>query len=116
MPQFAILLHAPTPGDWESAPEEELEAHGAFAEDITAKGGEIVAAYALHPSTSGKNLTGKDVTVKDGAYGGGEDVLGGITIVEAEDLDHAVDIASTCPATWRSGVEVRPLIEVPEEG
>jgi hypothetical protein len=108
MAQFAILLYAPTPADWSEAPAEELEAHGTYAGEIEELGGSIVAGYAFHPSTAGKSVSADGVT--EGAFIDAKHVLGGVTIIEARDLDHAVEIAKKSPGTWRGGLEVRPLL------
>lgn len=108
MPQFAMLIYAPTPGDWESAPPEELEAHGEYAGKAEELGIKTVQGYALLPSNQGKSV-GKD-GVKDGAFLDAPHVLGGFAVIEARDLDHAVEVAKLNPATWRGGVEIRPLV------
>lgn len=108
MAQYAILIYAPTPGDWSEAPVEELEAHGRFAGRIEELGGKIVAAQALQASTTATTIRGDVVT--DGPFTETKEVLGGITVIEARDLDHALAIARECPATWRGSVEVRPLL------
>ncbi|MFC4533312.1 YciI family protein [Sphaerisporangium dianthi] len=107
MAQFAVLLYAPTPADWSEAPQEELEAHGAYAGKIEELGASIVAGYALQPSTTAKAVRSDGVT--DGAFIDAKEVLGGFTVIEARDIDHAVEIAKLSPGTWRGGIEVRPL-------
>ncbi|GII76213.1 hypothetical protein Sru01_11950 [Sphaerisporangium rufum] len=107
MAQFGILLYAPAPADWSDAPQEELEAHGAYAAKVEELGATIVAGYAFQPSTTAKAVTKDAVT--DGAFIDDKQVLGGFTVIEARDLDHAVEIAKLSPGTWRGGIEVRPL-------
>ena len=108
MPQYAILLYAPTPADWTEAPPEELEAHNRYAAQIEELGGRIVGAQALEPSTTATSIRGDVVT--DGPFVESKEVLGGFTVIEARDLDHALEIARLSPATRRGGVEVRPLL------
>ncbi|MEU8266677.1 YciI family protein [Sphaerisporangium sp. NPDC049002] len=108
MAQFAILLYAPAPADWSETPQDELEAHGTFAEKIGELGGSIVTGYALQPSSGAKAVRSDGVT--DGPLIDAKEVLGGITVIEARDLDHAVEIAKESPGTWRGGVEVRELL------
>jgi len=52
MPQYAILLYAPTPADWMEMPPEELEAHDRYAAQIGELGGRIVSGQALEPSST----------------------------------------------------------------
>lgn len=108
MAQFAILLYAPAPADWSDTPGDELEAHGVYADKIGELGGSIVTGYALQPSTAGKAVRSDSVT--DGSFIDAKEVLGGITIIEARDIDHAVEIAKLSPGTWRGGIEVRELL------
>ncbi|MEV7971241.1 YciI family protein [Sphaerisporangium sp. NPDC088356] len=108
MAQFAILLYAPAPADWSEAPGDELEAHGIYADKIGELGGSIVTGYALHPSSGAKSVRSDGVT--DGPFVDSKEVLGGITVIEARDIDHAVEIAKESPGTWRGGIEVRQLL------
>jgi hypothetical protein len=39
-------------------------------------------------------------------------VLGGYYLIDARDLDHALEIAKLCPAP-QGGVEVRPIMAMP---
>jgi hypothetical protein len=108
MPQYAILLYAPTPADWMEMPPEELEAHDRYAAQIEELGGTIVSGHALQPSSTATSVRGDVVT--DGPFVESKEVLGGVTVIEARDLDHALEIARLSPATRRGGVEVRPLL------
>jgi hypothetical protein len=49
--------------------------------------------------------------VTDGPYLELKEVVGGIVILEAADIDEAVAIAATWPITGSTSVEVRPVIE-----
>jgi hypothetical protein len=108
MPQYAILLYSPAPADWSETPPEELEAHDRYALQIEELGGRIVSGQALEPSSTATSIRGDVVT--DGPFVESKEVLGGFTVIEARDLDHALEIAKLSPATWRGGVEVRPLL------
>ena len=48
--------------------------------------------------------------VTDGPFVESKEVLGGVTVIDARDLDRALEIARLSPATWRGGVEVRPIL------
>jgi len=49
--------------------------------------------------------------VTDGPFAETKEVLGGYYIIEARDLDHALEIAKLCPALF-GGVEVRPVFDM----
>jgi hypothetical protein len=106
--QYAILLYAPAPADWAETPPEELEAHDRYVAQIEELGGTIVSGQALEPSSTATSIRGDVVT--DGPFVESKEVLGGFTLIEARDLDHALEIAKLSPATWRGGVEVRPVL------
>lgn len=108
MPQYAVLLYSPAPADAADMPADELAAHDAFGSMIEEMGGRIVSAQALEASTQAVSVRGTLVT--DGPFAETKEVLAGVFVLEARDRDHAVEIARHCPATWRGGVEVRPLL------
>jgi hypothetical protein len=64
-----------------------------------------------HPlEHTGKVVKGKRKTVIDGPFAEAKDVVGGYVVVEARDLDHAVEISKGCPIFEVGGsVEVRPI-------
>ena len=58
----------------------------------------------------GKVVGGNRKTITDGPYAETKDVVGGYSLVEAPDLEHAAQIASGCPILESGGsVEVRPV-------
>ena len=59
---------------------------------------------------SGKVVRGARKAVSDGPFAESKDLVGGYAIVEAKDLDAAVEIARGCPTYEKDGaVEVRPV-------
>jgi hypothetical protein len=62
---------------------------------------------------SGKIVKGKQKTVTDGPFAEAKDVVGGFSIVEARDLDEAVQLSKGCPIFEVEGaVEVRPVLSM----
>ena len=58
----------------------------------------------------GKVIRGTRKSISDGPYAEAKDLVGGYTIVEAADLDAAVEIARGCPIFEKDGsVEVRQV-------
>jgi len=58
----------------------------------------------------GKVVRGTRKTVSDGPYAEAKDLVGGYAVVEAQDLEAAVEIALGCPTYEKDGaVEVRPV-------
>jgi len=62
---------------------------------------------------AGKLVSGAKRTVTDGLFAEAKDVIGGYSIVEARDLDHAVELSNGCPIFAVGGaVEVRPTMKM----
>jgi hypothetical protein len=59
---------------------------------------------------TGKVVTGKERIVTDGPYAESKDLLLGFIIIEARDLDEAVEVSDGCPIVDGGGsVEIRPV-------
>jgi hypothetical protein len=86
-----------------------MEAHTRFAQQVEQKGGKIVSGNALQPASTATTIRGDVVT--DGPFTETKEALGGYYLIEARDLDHALDIAKLCPARF-GGVEVRPIMDL----
>jgi hypothetical protein len=68
-----------------------------------------------HPlERSGKLVKGKRKTVTDGPFAEAKDVIGGYTLIEARDLEHAVELSKGCPIfeTDDGEVEVRQVLKM----
>jgi hypothetical protein len=62
---------------------------------------------------AGKLVKGKNKIVTDGPFAEAKDVVGGYTLIEARDLDHAVQLSKGCPIFEVDGdVEVRPVMKL----
>ncbi len=85
--------------------------------DLAALNSEMQAAGAwvfaggLHPAESATVLRpkGEEILVTDGPFTEGKEHLGGFTVVEAEDLDVALDWARKLARATTLPVEVRPF-------
>jgi hypothetical protein len=74
----------------------------------TVGGGELQAAAS---ATTVRVENGSTVTT-DGPFAETKEVLGGYYLLEADNLDQALDVAARVPAARLGGaVEVRPLVE-----
>ena len=64
-----------------------------------------------HPlEASGKLVRGKEKLVVDGPYTETKEIIGGYTLIEADDLAQAAELAKGCPILAGGGtVEVRPI-------
>ena len=92
-----------TPEQWQAS----MVEHEAFSAAVVERGGSVVGGEALHPTTTATTIRGGELS--DGPFLESKEALGGYYVVEARDLDHALEIARLCPA-GEGGVEVRPVM------
>jgi hypothetical protein len=80
--------------------------------------GHLLAEVPLQPPETALTLYWKNgkVATTDGPYAETKEQLGGIQILEARDLNHAVQLASQLPGfKYRLGpVEIRPVADISE--
>jgi hypothetical protein len=84
----------------------------AFTEGIK-KSGHYVGGEALHPvqmATTVRVRDGKTLTT-DGPFAETKEQLGGFYLIEAKDLNDAIQIAAKIPSARIGSVEVRPVVD-----
>lgn len=86
----------------------------AFAQKLH-ESGKFAGAGPLQPTSTATSLRLQDGKrlVTDGPFAETREQLGGFFIVNAKDLDEAIDIAAKVPAGRWGTVEIRPMVEVP---
>ena len=110
MAEYLILINEDESAYASASPDvlqEVMEAHNRFAKQVEETGGSIVTGRALQPTSTATSVRGDVVT--DGPFAETKEALGGYYLVEARDLDQALEIAKLCPARF-GGVEVRPIM------
>jgi len=112
-----ICLGYAEPGKWESLSESQREStvEECFTYDDTLKqNGNFIRGEALQSARSAKTLRWRNgkVSVIDGPYAETKEQIGGILVLEARDLDHAVELMSRHPGLRHGGpFEIRPVDE-----
>jgi hypothetical protein len=105
-------------GKFENMPESERNAFvdGCFAYDgLLRENGHFAGGEALQPASGAVTLRrrGGKVVVTDGPYAETKEQLGGILILEARDLNHAIQLMSKHPGVSNgSGFEIRPAADL----
>jgi hypothetical protein len=101
---------------WLNLPKEQSDAimgeYFSFTDDIR-KSGQYVAGEALHPTQAATTVrvrNGKTATT-DGPFAETKEQLGGFYLVEAKDLNEAIQIASRIPSARFGSIEVRPVVD-----
>jgi hypothetical protein len=77
--------------------------------------GHVLTAYPLegvHSASTVRVRNGKAI-VTDGPFAETNEQIGGFVVIEARDLNEALQIAAEIPPARLGGVEVRPIIEHP---
>jgi hypothetical protein len=84
-------------------------------DDVLRRGGHFLGGEALDSARNAVTLRMKDgeVQVTDGPYVETKETLGGILLLEARDLNHAIALMSKHPAArlWPTTFEIRPANE-----
>jgi hypothetical protein len=109
--QYALMIYT-EPGYHEALPEAEREA--VLAEfSALANDARCVAAMQLQPAETATcvRVAGGRTLMTDGPFADTKEVLGGLYVIEAANLDEAIELAARIPAARFGGtVEVRPLV------
>jgi hypothetical protein len=76
--------------------------------------GQLLATSPLHPTASATSVRVRDGKrlVTDGPFAETREQLGGYYLIDASDLDEAIDIAGRIPGARIGTVEVRPVVDL----
>ena len=113
--KFACLVyheHAGTPSEADlSAIAAECRDAASWNESIR-KGGHHVLTSGLQGPGTARTVRRRDgiLSITDGPFAETKECLGGFTIIEARDMEEALELVSKFPARLTS-VEIRPLQE-----
>jgi hypothetical protein len=82
----------------------------AYAESVQGSG-RMLAAEALQPvqSATTVRLRGGKLSITDGPFAETKEQLAGFYLIEAKDLNEAIQVAGKIPAARVGSVEVRPV-------
>ena len=85
-----------------------------LARDIHASG-KYLGASPLHPTSAATSVRvrGGKRLVTDGPFAETREQLGGYYLIEANDLDEAIEIAERVPGVHWGTIEIRPVMEIP---
>jgi hypothetical protein len=75
--------------------------------------GAYVAGEALQPVTTATTIRVRDgrTMTTDGPFAETKEALGGFYLIEAKDLDEALDLGGKCPGAKLGSIEVRPIVD-----
>jgi hypothetical protein len=111
--KYMLLIYLDEKGLTEAERDQCYVESAQYAQDLHAKG-QYLAAAPLHPTSTATSVRSREgkALVTDGPFAETREQLGGFFIVDAKDLDQAINIASKIPAGKWGTVEIRPVMEV----
>ncbi len=83
-------------------------------DDVLRKNGHFIGGEALQSANTATTLRWKNgkVSVTDGPYAETKEQLGGILLLEARDLNHAIQLMSKHPGVKAGPFEIRPAADL----
>jgi len=113
-PMRYLLLIYTDEKTWAEGEREQCFAESTALTHELHKQGKYLSASPLHPvatATSVRVRQGKR-QVTDGPFAETREQLGGFFLIDAANLDEAIDIAGRIPGAKKGTVEVRPVLEL----
>jgi hypothetical protein len=91
-----------------------LDAESLAHDDRLRKDGHLIVAQALQPVRTASTLRAKQgkVLVTDGPFAETKEQMGGFILINAQDLNEAIRLASKIPVLRLGCIEVRPIKEL----
>jgi hypothetical protein len=115
--RYLLLIYGQEPTE---PPSDEVAAashlaYAAFTADIKGRG-LFQAGEALTPTSTATTVRVVDgaTVATDGPFAETKEALGGFYLVDARDLDEAIELAARIPAARHGSIEVRPIWEYGE--
>lgn len=102
--------------EWQKLPKERVDKimgeYKAFGDSIRKSGHFVVGSQLqpTHTATIVRMRNGK-VSTTDGPFVETKEQLGGYILIEAKDLNDAIQVASRIPSAKDGSIEVRPIVE-----
>jgi hypothetical protein len=116
--RYALLIVGPetaNPSPEPPSPELQAEVTQAYLDytRLLRDRGAFLGGEALQPNPTATTVRVEDgaPVVTDGPFIEAKEALGGFYVIEARDLDEALELAAACPGARWGAVEVRPVME-----
>jgi len=112
-----ICLGYIEPGKFEGMPENERNAlvdKCSTYDDLLRRNGHFAGGEALQAASTAATLRhqGGKVVVTDGPYAETKEQIGGILVLEADSLDHAIQLMAKRPGVGVGPFEIRPAADL----
>lgn len=111
MAEFLYLYRGGQRGTTPAESEQIMQKWMAWFKELTASGNIKDGGQPLEQE--GKVVRDGGRTVTDGPFAEAKDLIGGYTLIEADTLARATELAKGCPVLQNGGaVEVRPVMKI----
>ena len=86
--------------------------------DAYTKSKHVLGGEALEPTSAATTIRVRNgkISTTDGPFAETREQLGGYYLVDAKDLNEAIQIAAKIPAARTGSIEVRPVVVFPSDG
>lgn len=111
--QYMLLIYLDENALSEAERAQCYEQSASFSRELHTQG-KYLSASPLHPTSTATSIryeNGKRL-VLDGPFAETREQLGGFFLIEAENLDEAINIAGKIPAGKFGTVEIRPVMQI----
>jgi hypothetical protein len=111
--KYMLLIYSDEQSWTESSRQQCYQESTQLCHSLSAKG-QFLAASPLQSVTTATSVQVRNGNrlVTDGPFAETREQLGGYFLVDAKNLDEAIEIASQIPAARKGTVEIRPIVEV----
>src|SRR5438309_9901702 len=111
--KYMLLIYGPETNWTEEERKACMAKSMGICEELAAQG-KYVAASPLHsvPPATGLRVRDGKRLITDGPFAETTEQLGGYYIIDVENLDEAIDIASRLPPAAKGTVEIRPVFDL----
>ena len=112
--RYLLLIYTEEPTEMPPADviAAQTEAYDAFTNEVRDRG-LLEAGEALHPTTSATTVRVRDgqTVTTDGPFAETKEALGGFYLINAKDLDEAIELAAKIPGAVHGSIEIRPILD-----
>ncbi len=110
MKEFMMVFRSAGMGNFKPTPEQTQAVEKQWGDWMGSIAAQGKYTGGTRPAPEGKTVSAGNV-VTDGPYAEIKEILMGVTLIKADSIDEAVEIAKGCPILLVGGnVEVRPVI------
>ena len=112
--KYILLIYADE-NAWTEAEREQCYGESTQLAHTLKATGQFLATSPLQPVSTATTVQVRDGKrlVTDGPFAETREQLGGFFMVDAKNLDEAIDIAGRIPGARKGTVEIRPVVEIP---